>query len=411
MFCGEGQATSSMLYQEFGCDAVLCRPGTFSVYGHATLYSACRPCPSEVDSNVSSSVVIDDKNPPLSAILGRTSCNGVEFVHGDLNGDGEVSPREVLRMLYVDTLGRFWGPDYRTWADMKVPECSLTGVTCANGQIVKIDLGSASLCSDGDRKPAPLIFCKGLPRELGLLATLEYLHLQRQKFLRGTLPSEVGQLRELRVLDLTGCSSIVSTLPTELGMLTNLVSMKITGTKFYGRVPPELFQLPNLSVIHLSNNHFTGTIPPMRLPSVKELLISRNDLTGSIPSDLTPLARLENFEAYHNKLTGRIPSQMGDCSSLKRIGTSDFVGQSALLLFRAARVSHTSFCLPLCSPPILSRLVREQADRPASDLADSLDLVAGTSDFSVGCVALVFSPLEAHTVPRHPPLCCHRSCT
>jgi Leucine-rich repeat (LRR) protein len=137
---------------------------------------------------------------------------------------------------------------------------------------------------------------------------------------------------------LSGSSSMVSTLPTELGMLTNLVSMKITGTKFYGRIPPELFQLPNLSVIHLSNNHFTGTIPPMRLPSVKELLISRNDLTGSIPGDLTALARLENFEAYHNKLTGRLPSRIGDCSSLKRIGTSGPVGQSALFAVCTARI-------------------------------------------------------------------------
>jgi hypothetical protein len=309
-----------MLYQEFGCDAVLCRPGTFSVYGHATLHSACRPCPSETDRNDTSSIV-NDRNPPLSTVLGRTSCDGVEFVHGDLNGDGELSPREILRMLYIDTLGRFWGPDYRTWADMKVPECSLTGVTCVKGHIVKIDLGSASLCSDGDRKPAPLIFCKGLPRELGLLSTLEYLHIQRQKFLRGSLPTEVGQLRELRLLDFTSCSSMVSTLPTELGLLTNLRALKISHTQFYGRIPQEVLMLDSLEFLHLTNNHLTGTISRMSLPSLKELMISRNDLTGSIPSDIETLRVLENFEAYHNKLSGSLPSRIGECTNLKRIGT------------------------------------------------------------------------------------------
>jgi hypothetical protein len=257
----------------------------------------------------------------LSNILGRTTCDGVDFIHGDLNGDGELSPREILRMLYVDTLGRFWGSDYQPWADMNVPECRLVGVQCSQGVIVKLDLGSASLCSDGDRKPAPAIFCNGLPQELGLLSTLEFLHLTRQKFLRGTLPTEIGQLTRLQMLDLTGCASMVSTLPTELGLLTNLRSLKISHSQFYGHLPSGLFKLPLLEVLHLTNNRLSGTIPPpIHLPMLRELMLARNSISGSIPGQLCTLTKLENFEAYHNRLSGKLPSRIGDCAVLGRIG-------------------------------------------------------------------------------------------
>ena len=85
-------------------------------------------------------------------------------------------------MFYVDTLGRFWGLDYQNWADMKVEECDLKGVTCLNGIVVRIDLTSANMCSDGNGKPAPTAFCKGIPAEIGeyLLLSPLFDHLLSQ---------------------------------------------------------------------------------------------------------------------------------------------------------------------------------------------------------------------------------------
>jgi len=77
MFCGEGAPTNNILYREFGCDAVLCRPGTFNPHGHATLHSSCRVC---------DSILPEHKN-----LLGRVSCEGQHYVHGDLDGDGILS--------------------------------------------------------------------------------------------------------------------------------------------------------------------------------------------------------------------------------------------------------------------------------------------------------------------------------
>jgi len=100
MFCGVGSTSMNLLYRDFGCDAVLCRPGTFNVHGHATLHSGCRPCPAVLGTN-------------RSNVLGQTSCEGLGYMHGDLDGDGIVSPREILRILFVDTLGRFWGEEFQ----------------------------------------------------------------------------------------------------------------------------------------------------------------------------------------------------------------------------------------------------------------------------------------------------------
>jgi hypothetical protein len=176
-----------MLYSEFGCDAVLCRAGTFNIHGHATLHSACTKCPSTEDD--------ESSDPPVSTILGRVSCDTVDYLHGDLNGDGILSHREILRMIYVDTLGRFWGSDFQKWANMKHHECDLEGVSCVKGVIVKIDLTNANLCSDGNRKSGPTSYCKGLPAEIGELSSLEVLQLSRRQFLRGMCEFKLGLLK------------------------------------------------------------------------------------------------------------------------------------------------------------------------------------------------------------------------
>jgi hypothetical protein len=62
-------------------------------------------------------------------------------------------------------------------------------------------------------------------------------------------------------------------------------------------------------------------------------MLARNDLSGTLPNDLSSLARLENFEAYHNRLSGTLPSRIGDCEMLKRIGTCACAGRFACRAF------------------------------------------------------------------------------
>jgi hypothetical protein len=302
----------NMLYREFGCDAVLCRPGTFNVHGHATLHSACRPCPAATN------------DPELAGILGRTTCEGVDFVHGDLNGDGILSPREILRMIYVDNLGRFWGKSFQTWADMRVNECALLGITCVNGLIARIDLTSAEMCSNGDRRPGPTQYCKGLPAEIGELSTLEVFQLTRRQFLRGSIPTEIGKLSLLRLLDISTCTSMTGSLPSQIGNLTNLKRLILSHSRFRGTVPSEIFGLASMEKLYLTNNMFDGTIPTSvgNLNNLKEFMISRNRFTGSFPTEMGTMTKLENLEAYHNAFTGTLPKELA-LPNLKRIGKSN----------------------------------------------------------------------------------------
>lgn len=307
LFCGHG--TANMLYREFGCDAVLCRAGTFNPHGHATLYSACRLCP--------------DGNP----MIGRTSCETVDFVHGDLNADGILSAREVLRVIFIDLMGRFWGKTFQPWADMTIHECSLVGITCnEDGQVINIDLSAATICSDGDGRPGPIPYCKGLPGVIGTLSYLEAFSAKSSPFLRGTIPPEFGNLHKLQTLDLSGPNSLSGTIPTELGDLTLLQFLNLSNTRLRGRMPKELFGISTLKKLQLTNNILTGTIPSTlgNLSNLQTMVVSRNRLHGSIPSEIAGAINLENFEAYANSFSGSIPPEIGTCTKLKRIGASPY---------------------------------------------------------------------------------------
>lgn len=305
----------SLLYRQFGCDAILCPAGTFHPDGAATLESGCRPCPLTKDD-------IENDDSPMAKVLGRTKCRGASFVHGDLNGDGVLSSREVLRLLYVYTIGRNWGPQFQTWADPVLNECDLNGITCVNGVVAKIDLTDAALCTNGERKMGPVDECRGIPAELSLLTKLEVLSLNRRQFLRGTLPTELGRLTRLKYLDISSCPVMTGTLPSELGQLTNLKYLSLGGCRFNGTIPEELFQLTNLEKFHLSMNPLTGTIPTQigKMRKLKELMFSRTQVSGALPNEIGDLVSIENLEMYGNRFTGTVPSSLGNCTNLKRVG-------------------------------------------------------------------------------------------
>ena len=314
IFCGGGARSSNLLLRQFGCDAILCPAGTFHPNGAASLFSGCRPCsPKRGD------------NPVSVKILGRTKCNRTttKFVHGDLNGDGELSEREVLRLLYTYTVGRNWGKQFESWADTSVHKCDLNGVVCVDNYVAKLDLTDASMCVTNDMKVAPSPQeCKGIPAEISKLSKLEILTMNRRQYLQSTIPSEIGELTNLKYIDMSGCPMITGTLPSTIGQLTNLKYFNIAGCRLNGTIPEELFQ-PQLEKIHLSMNSFTGTLPSTidgKLTNLKELMLSRNYINGTIPDDIGKLIALENLEMYGNKLVGVIPNSLGQCINLKRIG-------------------------------------------------------------------------------------------
>ena len=98
-----------------------------------------------------------------------------------------------------------------------------------------------------------------IPSWLGSLSSLSELGLSGNQ-LSGTMPAELGSLTNLVWLDLSG-NQLSGTMPAELGSLTNLVWLDLSGNQLSGTIPSWLGTLANLHSLELSGNQLTGCIP------------------------------------------------------------------------------------------------------------------------------------------------------
>ncbi|KAL2494654.1 putative LRR receptor-like serine/threonine-protein kinase RFK1 [Forsythia ovata] len=87
-----------------------------------------------------------------------------------------------------------------------------------------------------------------------------------------------------------------------------------------GVLPPELVQLPYLEFIDFAYNLLTGTVPKewasTRLNSISVLV---NRLSGEIPSDLGNMTNLTYLNLEANQFSGAIPSELGKLINLKTL--------------------------------------------------------------------------------------------
>ena len=200
------------LLDTYGCDALMCEPGSYSIYGRQnTTASACTKCSTE-----------DDPTP----YWGSTSCEGV------------VDEKDILSLLYDSTGGDDWH-DNANWK--KTDDiCTWYGVECrgaGDGKTVQVlRLGANNLVGT----PPEQIF--GL-RQLHTL----WLHSNPIDFkFKGI--GKAQNLVELR-LDATGLSSIDS-----IGDATSLLRLDLKYNQLSGSFPTELFNLDKLESLHLTDN-------------------------------------------------------------------------------------------------------------------------------------------------------------
>ncbi|CAN0383216.1 unnamed protein product [Ascophyllum nodosum] len=71
----------------------------------------------------------------------------------------------------------------------------------------------------------------------------------------------------------------------------------------------------------MGDNKLSGAIPSElgELSALKTLLLHRNQLSGAIPSELGGLSALKELDLYGNQLSGAIPSELGGLSALKTL--------------------------------------------------------------------------------------------
>ena len=98
-----------------------------------------------------------------------------------------------------------------------------------------------------------------IPSQLSSLSNLTELGLWDNQ-LTGTIPSQLGNLSELTWLDLSG-NELTGTIPTQLGSLSELTELYLSGNELTGTIPTQLGSLSELTWLDLSDNQLTGTIP------------------------------------------------------------------------------------------------------------------------------------------------------
>jgi hypothetical protein len=291
-------------------DFVACPPTYVHPEGAASMMMGCSRCQACIDN--------ESEIPPTCNYLGQSKCNDENHfdLYGDMDGDGNLTQREILRLLYVKTGGKNWGSLFDSWADMSVEKCQLAGINCKEGRVTKIDLRGANFCQKEDGN------CNSLPSEIGLLGeSLEVLDLstslEQKKVL--DIPSEIGLLTNLKILDLS--RNRLRSLPPELGFCTQLVILGLAQVQV-DSVPSSIWSMTKLEKLDLSQNSLKATTIPTKigtLTSLRELFISRSHLRGKIPSELGNLTMLKNLELYGNVLTGSLPSTLSNLTDLKRI--------------------------------------------------------------------------------------------
>ncbi|KAA0039945.1 receptor-like protein 12 [Cucumis melo var. makuwa] len=76
----------------------------------------------------------------------------------------------------------------------------------------------------------------------------------------GEIPKEIGLLRSLQGLNLSR-NKFTGEFPTSLGNLNNLELLDLSSNELCGNIPPQLVGLTFLSYLNLSSNHLSGPIP------------------------------------------------------------------------------------------------------------------------------------------------------
>ncbi|KAG2696104.1 hypothetical protein I3760_07G043200 [Carya illinoinensis] len=182
---------------------------------------------------------------------------------------------------------------------------------------------------------------------------LRVLNVSRNHF-EGDLPSSVGDMSYLQVLDLS-FNRFSGKVPTELvSKCTTLIVLNLQNNNFQGEIFSKHFKLSALTMLQLNSNQFTGLLARSHdwitfnmdmpfdilvevefvtkyrsssykggiLDYMSALDLSCNKLTGGIPTELGQLSSIHSLNLSHNQLRGLIPEKFSGLASIESLDLS-----------------------------------------------------------------------------------------
>ncbi|KAI3470966.1 hypothetical protein Pfo_027629 [Paulownia fortunei] len=147
-----------------------------------------------------------------------------------------------------------------------------------------------------------------IPKGIEGLNNLRAISMRNNQ-LTGEVPDGIGNCLLLRSIDLSQ-NALSGGLPSTMQKLSLCNDLVLGKNVFTGEVPEWIGEMRSLETLDFSDNNFSGQVPDSfgKLQSLKILNVSKNALTGSLPEAMSNCANLLAFDISHNSLTGNLPS-------------------------------------------------------------------------------------------------------
>uniref|UniRef100_A0A0D9WB11 non-specific serine/threonine protein kinase n=1 Tax=Leersia perrieri TaxID=77586 RepID=A0A0D9WB11_9ORYZ len=236
---------------------------------------------------------------------------GLLHVHG---GHSQTCDSEELAALlaFSDGLDRMgaglvgWGPDEASC-------CSWTGISCALGRVVQLDLSNRSLSRYSLRGEAL--------EHLGRLGSLRILDLSANGLV-GAFPATDGGFLAIEVMNIS-FNRFTRSHPA-FPRASNLTILDITSNVFSSGIKATALCSSPVKVLRFSANAFSGDMPTgfSQCKVLNELSLNGNGLTGSLPKDLYTIPGLRRLKLQGNQLSGSLDEALGNLSELMQIDLS-----------------------------------------------------------------------------------------
>ncbi|KAI5683155.1 hypothetical protein M9H77_04383 [Catharanthus roseus] len=204
-------------------------------------------------------------------------------------------------------------------------------------------------------------FTGSLPATLSNASKLESLDFSFNS-IEGMIPKEFGDFLSLRIL-IVQFNTLTGNIPSAIFNITTLETLSFTKNRLSGNLPVDICSnLPNLNVLFLSFNKLYGRIPSnlSQCSSLQRLSLSYNNFFGSVPKELGKLENLQKLYLGGNHLTGVIPVEIGDLHNLIEIAmeSNNISGPIPLTIFNISSLQTLSFTLNKLSGQIPAQVGR-----------------------------------------------------